>query len=377
MITQREAARADVAFGASLLRALKTSGNTVFSPASVAAALKMTLAGARGETAAELARALRLADPDDAAASLEELGALDSDGELTLRAPNTMWLDETLTVRETYLEALAGSTSVERCDFAGAPGPSRERINAAVERQTEGKITNLLAPALITPATRLILVNAIYLHALWQHPFPAEDTEDQNFYPERMSPAPTPTMRLETRMSYHAGGGCQSVLLPYRGGNLAMAIVLPDGPLSEFAPGFDLASELEHLCREDAQRRVRLSLPRFRVESSFRLKDVLQALGVRLAFTDDADFGGICAEPVAVADVVHKAFIDVAEEGTEAAAATAVVFRAAGMIRRPEPDVTLVVDRPFLFAIADTETGLPLFQGQFTRPVSFPDGCGA
>lgn len=368
MITQREAARADAAFGTSLHQALKAAGNTVFSPASVAAALKMALVGARGETADEMARALNLASPDDAAASLEELGALDSDGELTLRTPNTMWLDETLTVRETYLAALSGSASVERCDFAGAPGPSRERINAAVERHTEGKITNLLSPALVTRATRLILVNAIYLNALWQHPFPADKTQDKPFYPERMSPAPTPTMRLETGMSYHAGGGCQSVLLPYRGGNLAMAIVLPDGPLSEFAPGFDLASELEHLTAPGSERRVNLSLPRFRVESSFQLKDVLRALGMRRVFTDDADFGGICTEPVAVGDVVHKAFIDVAEEGTEAAAATATVFMAAGLIRRPEPDVTLVVDRPFLFAIADTETGLPLFEGQFTRP---------
>lgn len=368
-VTRREAARADAAFGARLHRALKAAGNTVFSPASVAAALKMALAGARGETADELAAALGVDSPGEAAASLGELGALDADGSdgLTLRSPNTMWLDETLTVREAYLETLAGSTGVERCDFAGAPGPSRERINAAVERHTEGKIANLLSPSLVTPDTRLILVNAVYLNALWRHPFPADSTRDKPFYPERMSPAPTPTMRLETRMAYHSGGGCQSVLLPYRGGNLAMAVVLPDGPLSEFAPGFDLEPELENLLGPGSECLVNLSLPRFRVESSFRLKDVLQAIGVRRAFTRDADFGGICAEPVAIGDVVHKAFIDVAEEGTEAAAATAAMFRASGIVRRPEPDVILVVDRPFLFAIVDTETGLPLFQGQFTR----------
>ena len=369
-VTKREAARADARFGTGLHRTLKFTGNVVFSPASVAAALKMALAGAGGETAAELAAAVGLDSPGDAAASLRELGTLDADGSdgLTLRGPNTMWLDETLTVRETYLEALSGSTRVERCDFAGEPGPSRERINAAVERHTEGKITNLLSPDLVSPATRLILVNAIYLNALWRHPFPADSTRDQPFYPERMSPSPTPTMHLETRMSYHQGGGCQSVLLPYRGGNLAMVITAPDGPLSEFAPGFDLAAELENLTGPGSERLVRLSLPRFRAESSFRLKDVLRSLGVRRAFAADADFGGICTEPVAVGDVVHKAFIDVGEEGTEAAAATAVVFRAAGIVRRPEPDVTLIVDRPFLFAVADTETGLPLFQGQFTRP---------
>ena len=370
-LTRRDAARADAAFGTDLYRALRSRGSTVFSPASVAAALKMALAGARGETADELARALHLAAPGDAAASLAELGDLavspkaQGGGELTLRTPNTMWLDETLTVRETYLRTLAGAVGVERCDFRGAPEASRQTINAAVENQTEDKITNLLAPGLVTPATRLILVNAVYLHALWQHPFPADNTQDNPFYPERMDPTVLPTMRLETRMAYHRGGGCQSVLLPYRDGTLAMAVVLPDGPLSEFAPGFDLASELGNLLRDDAGHLVRLFLPRFRVEASFRLEEVLATLGVRRAFTAGADFGGICEEPVAISAVVHKAFIDVGEEGTEAAAATAAVFVPAGIIRRPEPDVTMVVDRPFLFAIADTGTGLPLFLGQF------------
>lgn len=363
-LTGRAAAGADAAFGTDLYRALRTRGSTVFSPASVASALKMALAGARGETADELARALHLGAPGDAAASLAELGALDADGELTLRSPNTMWLDETLTVRETYLRA----ADVERCDFHGAPERSRQAINAAVERQTAGKIADLLAPGLVSPATRLLLVNAIYLNALWQHPFPPDNTKDNPFYPERRSPAPLPTMRLQTRMSYHRGGGCQSVLLPYRGGNLAMVIVLPDGPLSEFAPGFDIAAVLPGLLRDDAGHLVNLFLPRFRVEASFRLENVLATLGVRRAFSDDADFGGICEEPVAINAVVHKAFIDVGEEGTEAAAATAVTFMAAGIVRRPEPDVTLVVDRPFLFAIADTATGLPLFLGQFTGP---------
>lgn len=364
------AARADTRFGADLHRALATAGNTVFSPASVAAALKMTLAGARGETADELARALHLDAPGDAAASLGELGALadEGGGDLTLRTPNTMWLDETLTVRETYLDSLAGTVGVERCDFAGAPEPSRQRINAAVERHTEGKIPGLLPRGLIDAATRLILVNAIYLNAPWAHPFPAQNTADKPFYPERMSPAAIPSMRLETRMPYYRGDGCQAVLLPYRGGTLAMAIVLPDGPLSEFASRVDMPSVLGNLLDDDAERLVNLTLPRFRVEASFRLEDVLRTLGVRRAFTDDADFGGICTERVRISAVVHKAFIDVGEEGTEAAAATAAVFAPAGIIRRPDPDVRLVVDRPFLFAIADTQTGLPLFLGQFARP---------
>jgi serpin B len=179
-------------------------------------------------------------------------------------------------------------------------------------------------------------------------------------------------MHLETDLAYHRGDGYQYVLLPYRGGTLGMAIVLPDGPLSEFAPGFDVAATVGTLVADGTKCRVRLSLPRFRVEASFLLADVLRALGVRRAFTDDADFGGICDEPVAIGEVVHKAFIDVGEEGTEAAAATAVVMRAAGLIRRPEPDVIMTVDRPFLFAIADTRTGLPLFLGQLSSGGTTP-----
>jgi serpin B len=123
------------------------------------------------------------------------------------------------------------------------------------------------------------------------------------------------------------------------------------------------------LLSNSAERQVDLSLPRFRVEAGFMLKDTLQALGVRTAFTDAADFSGITGdEPLQISAVLHKAYVDVGEEGTEAAAVTAVVMRTLALVRKPQPDVRLVFDRPFLFAIVDTNSGLPLFLGQFTRP---------
>jgi serpin B len=193
------------------------------------------------------------------------------------------------------------------------------------------------------------------------------------FYPERAEPSPIDLMQLETSLTYHRGDGYQAVLLPYRGGSLAMAAVLPDGTLTELAGQIGgrggLGALLSGLLSSGAQCLVDLSLPRFRVNAGFMLKDTLQALGVRLAFTDAADFSGITGdEPLHISSVVHKAYIDVGEEGTEAAAATAVGFAAMAMRRKPEPDVTLVFDRPFLFGIVDTESGLPLFLGQFTRP---------
>jgi len=381
MTTISRTASADAAFGVDLHQKLAMPprpaspdrppvavGNIVFSPASIAAALKMALAGARGETAAELASALHLNAPEDAAAALAELADIPSGGDLTLRAPNTMWLDDALPVRDEYLRQLAGSVSVRQCDFAGAPDAARQAINTAVADATAGKITDLIQRGLIDTATRLVLVNAIYLNALWTHPFPAENTKDQPFYPERMSPAAIPSMRLEASLAYHRGDGCQSVLLPYRDGTLAMAVLLPDGPLSEFIQSADFRGALAGVLEDGTECQVDLSLPRFRIDTGLQLGDTLQSLGVRRAFESGADFSGISSEPLSISAVVHKAWIDVGEKGTEAAAATAMVMRPLAMVRKPKPDVRLVVDRPFLFAIADTRTGLPLFLGQLTRP---------
>lgn len=365
--------QADAAFGTDIYRRLAVGGgNVVLSPASVAAALKLALAGARGQTAAELRTALHLADAEDAAAGLRALAGIRTGDGLTLRAPNTLWLDRAMTVREDYLTTLGDTASLRRCDFRGAPEAAREAINALVAEQTERKITDLVARGLIGPGTRLVLVNAVYLNALWAHEFPADKTTEKPFYTERSGQTPVRLMHLEARLAYHQGDGYQAVLLPYRDGPLAMAVVLPDGPLSEFTGGFGAAGGvsgvLEGLLADGTERNVGLALPRFRVESSFRLDDTLAALGVRRAFGDEADFSGITGdERLAVSAVVHKAFIDVGEEGTEAAAATGVVMRALA-VHRFMPDVRLVFDRPFLFMITDTGTGLPLFLGQFTRP---------
>jgi serine protease inhibitor len=372
MTSIAEAVQADAAFGTDLYGKLAGPGNVVFSPASVAAALQMALAGARGGTAAELAAALHLAGPEAAAEGLAQLAGIHAGDDLTFRAPNVMWLESALTVRDEFLRQLAETVSVRRCDFATAPEAARQLINDTIADQTDGKITGLIPPGAVDFATRLVLTNAVYLKALWTHPFPAKDTRKRDFHSERTGPSPVDMMHLQERLAYHRGDGYQAVLLPYRGGSLAMAVVLPDAPLSEFSPGLagagGVGALLDGLLSSGAEELVDLSLPRFRVEAAFDLVDTLQALGVRAAFTAAADFSGIADEALQISAVVHKAYVDVGEEGTEAAAATAVVFAAMAMLRKPQPDVTLVFDRPFLFAIADTESGLPLFLGQFTRP---------
>jgi len=368
-----EEVQADAAFGTDLYLKLAAKGNVVFSPASIAAALRMALVGARGDTAAELAAALHLPGPEAAADGLRQLAAIRPGEDLTFRAPNVMWLESDLSVLDGFVAQLSGTVSLQRCDFRHAPEAASQTINNAIAEQTAGKIANLIPPGLINGLTRLVLTNAVYLKALWTTQFPAAETRQRPFYPERSGPAQTHLMHLQAGLAYHHGDRYQAVLLPYRGASLAMALVLPDGPLTEFTSELAAFGGLGGLMSEmlsgGAERQVDLSLPRFRVDASFMLADTLQALGVRTAFTGKADFSGITVdEPLQIGAVVHKAYIDVGEEGTEAAAATAVAIAAMALVRKPQPDVTLVFDRPFLFAIVDTDSALPLFLGQLTHP---------
>ena len=387
----RAAALADATFGADLYQVLaKDAASTVFSPASVASALRMALCGARGQTAAELARALHVdpsSRPEDVAASgLNLVSAGRDGGSAVFRAPNTVWVQSGLPLRAEFTGRLKqAAAALAGADFAAAPDAARAEINQVIATQTAGKITGLLPPGTITALTRLVLASAVYLKAAWAEPFPERATADAPFHLD--SPdgpggpgsgglggpgsggrtLAVPMMRGTAARSYLRGDGYQAVLLPYRDIGLAMAVLLPDGPLAALRPKV-AAAGLGGLLAGTATHRVTLSLPRFRLEAAFDLIPALKRLGVIEAFGGDADFGGITgAEPLQIGAVAHKAYIDVDERGTEAAAATAVVIKMAAAMR-PPPPVTMVVDRPFLFAIVDTSTSLPVFLGQVTRP---------
>jgi serpin B len=376
----RAAATADAAFGADMYQVLaEGAADMVFSPASVAGALRMALAGACGQTAAELARALHLngsPGPDVAAGGLHLAGGpgeerVGADEGATLRAPNTVWVQSGLALRAEFTARLRhAAAALAEADFATAPEAARAEINRVIAAQTEGKITGLLPPDAVDPLTRLVLASAVYLKAEWARPFPESATADAPFYPEgRDGPAlSVPMMRLTGPLAHLRGDGYQAVLLPYRGIGLAMAVLLPDGPMAALRPKV-AAAGLGGLLAGASRHRVALSLPRFRLEAAFDLIPALRRLGVTEAFGDRADFAGITdTEPVKIGAVAHKAYIDVDEQGTEAAAATAVL--AVALSAFATPPVAMTVDRPFLFAIVDTATGLPLFLGQVSRPRS-------
>src|SRR6185437_4844310 len=359
------------AFGTDLYQVLaEEARDLVFSPSSVAGALRMAWYGARGQTAAELARALRLgqgADPGEAPAPPH------AQAPAVFLAPNTAWIQSGFAVRPEFtaqLSRLAGAM-LASADFAAAPDRARAEINQAIAGQTGGKITDLLQPDHVNSLTRLVLANAVYLKAAWTAPFPEDATDDAPFYPDgpgRPGVA-VPTMRGTAARNYLRGDGYQAVLLPYRDTSLAMAVVLPDGPLSELRPKV-AAAGLAALLAGASRHQVTLALPRFRLKARFALVPALQRLGVNDAFGTEADFSGITAAgQLLITAVAHQAYIDVNEQGTEAAAATAVVMGRSAAFRTPPP-ATMVVDRPFLFAILDSATGVTVFLGQVSRPRS-------
>jgi serpin B len=367
-------AAADDAFGADLYGLLTDhASDTVFSPLSVAGVLRMALCGARGRTAAELAGALH-GSPAAAPEGLRAVSAVVRDvtagGSVTFLAPSTMWVQSGLPLQPGFTaELLAAAAAVVDADFARAPEAARSEINRVIAEQTAGKITGLLPPHSVDTETRLVLSSAIYLKAAWTEPFPENATRDAPFYPDGAGgPAlDVPMMSGTAARAYRRGDGYQAVVLPYQDGGLAMAVVLPDGPPTALGPAI-AAGGLRGLLAGASRHQVTLSMPRFRLEAAFDLIPALKRLGVAEAFSRQADFSGITeAERLRISAVAHKAYIDVDEHGTEAAAATAALFRAMAAMRTPPP-VTMIVDRPFLFAIIHTPTGLPLFIGQVSHP---------
>jgi serpin B len=285
---------------------------------------------------------------------------------VALRIANAPFAQRDMPLEPAYLEALASrfGAGLRLVDYVGATEAARQAINAWVDEQTEQRIPELLVPGILTPETRLTLVNAVYLKAPWLTAFADEATAPATFTRADGTTVDVPTMSLTSHMRHAAGGDWAAVEIPYLGGLLAMTLIVPA----------DLAAFEEALTPEtldaifdgltDAE--VDLALPRFSIETKASLGDALAALGMPAAFTGEADFSGITtAERLAISDVIHQANIDVDEKGTEAAAATAVVMRATAM---PAEPVAVRVDRPFLFALRDVPTGAVLFLGLVGDP---------
>lgn len=382
------AAVAMEAFGADLYAVLAQSagdGNLAFSPASIETALAMTFAGANGETAAEMARVLHFELQGDAlhqafnsldtlleSRSWQGKNAEGEDEGVLVKTANSLWGQKDLTFEQLFLDTLAKNygAGMRLVDYKTAAEEARRTINKWVADQTEDKITDLIPEGALDSLTRLVLVNAVYLDATWASQFEKEATRDGGFTTLSGATVTTPLMSQETRFAYAKGDGWQAVELPYSRDELAMLLIVPDqGRFADIEAQLgaglvgQAAGALENLGE------VRLTMPKFEFRTQASLATALQTLGMQKAFLPDgADFAGMTtAETLYISDVVHEAYIAVDEEGTEAAAATAVIMRATAMPMEP---IELTIDRPFLFALRDKDTGAVLFLGRVTDPTA-------
>jgi len=361
-------------------------GNLVYSPLSVAVALTMALAGARGKTATEMRAVLHATASDAFDRGMNALLAqlevrtgprMRSDGstdEVVLDAANSLWGQRDLEWQRPFLEALARyyGAGMRLVDYRQDADAAAALINAWTSQQTRGKIPQIIPPDVLDATTRLVLVNAIYLKAAWAEPFDRPTTR-RTFTTGDGSGVDVPMMARDLhRAAYCAGPGWRAARLSYVGGEIAMAVVVPE-------PGVSLSGVEASLDDTGLQRMltgfqpvpaIHVEMPRWKFRVQAPLNDHLVALGMPTAFdANEADFTGMTTqEPLCISQVLHEAFIAVDEEGTEAAAATAVGMVAASL-RIPEPPrLALIADRPFLFVVFDRTTATPLFIGRVHNP---------
>ena len=354
---------------------LSTSpGNLVFSPASIHGAFAMATLGARAETATELQQALSVPPGDEA--RLRDEGALQRRWNAptagrTFRVVNRLFGEATMHFEDPYLAMLRESfaSPLEPTDFREGFAAARIHINEWVSTTTSQRIRDLLPENSLDASTSLVLVNAVYLDAHWARPFESHLTRAAAFHPTPETSMSVPTMHMRGALSLAEVDGAQIVQLPYEGNDLAMRFILPPaGQESAWLTAAHLATP------SFAPQEILLAIPKFRVEptESVALREHIEALGVRRAFDPNmADFTAIATFPnpehrLYISNAFHRAFIRVDEEGTEAAAATAVVMAEGGGSPRPVPHVTF--DRPFLFQLVDVASGATLFLGRVTQP---------
>jgi serpin B len=370
-----DAATALDAFGFDLyqrLLAAQPDDNLVFSPASIAIALTMTAAGARGTTLDEMLTVLHITDSTTIHRSMNALTAAldartrtetDAEGNtnsVRLAIANSLWGQRDLSFTREFLDLLAAEygAGMHLVDYRNDTEGARTAINAWVSDATEQRIPELLQQGVLARDSKLTLVNAIYLKAQWSTAFDETATRDEPFTTSAGATVTVPMMHLSEMLPYASGSGWQAVEVPYVFGELVLTIALPDAG-AEAPPLADVVAAL-------APQQVQLGMPRFDVETATELGAVLADMGMATAFSDQADFSGMSSDvALQIAKVVHQANITTDETGTEAAAATAVVMRPTSA---PGEQVVLTLDRPFVFALRDQTTGAVLFLGRVADP---------
>lgn len=350
--------------------------NAVFSPFSISAALAMTYAGARELTAQQMVNTLYF-DPDQEAFHqdyqqyLELLNKM-AEEDVQLNAANSLWaqknhhfLPEFFATLETRYKA-----NVQQVNYAGDREAIRHQINQWVYEQTRKKIEDLIPPMVLTPDTRMVLVNAIHFYGPWLKEFDKEQTRPLPFHAISGEKISTDFMFREDTFSYYEDDELQAIALPYSGEDFSMVIMLPsiEKGLQTFEQSLT-AEKFSGIINQMEQKKAEAYIPRFEATTKIKLEEVLSAMGMPGAFSNKADFSGMTGEKdLKIDQVIHQAVIEVQEEGTEAAAATAVVMIVKTAIGMDDEKIVFRADRPFLFAIKDNTYNSILFMGRVVNP---------
>jgi serpin B len=375
--TKEKVVKGNVAFALDLYSRLRgEEGNLFFSPYSISTALAMTYAGARGETAEQMARVLHFDVPADElpsalAAVDRELTGAGAARKYQLYTANALWAQKGHPFLPAYVNLIrqAYHAGLNEVDFQNATEEARRTINAWVEKQTREKIKDLLAPGVLENMTRLVLTNAIYFKGDWERPFKKAGTRMEPFHITTKEDVSVPMMHQKAHFQYLDQAGFQVLQMPYTGKDLALVVLLPRKVDGLAALEETLTMEKLTTCLgELASREVAVSFPKFRMTEELQLAKTLSSMGMSLAFSAGrADFSGMDgSHELFLSAVVHKAFVDVNEEGTEAAAATGIgVVATAARVDQP---IVFRADHPFLLLIRDTRSGGVLFMGRLTQP---------
>jgi serpin B len=368
---------ADNRFAFDLYQRLRSEkGNLFFSPASISMALAMTYVGAAENTAAEMAKNLHFEMPK--AQLNEEMRALRTSWNrkekkqgFRLDVANRLWGQEGYHFLPEFLRVTRTDYGAElgQLDFRSDAERARQTINAWVEDHTEQKIANLIPSAAALRVARLVLTNAVYFKGEWQEPFDKSQTKNEDFHVSTDRKIKAAIMHKQDYFRYAHVEGLQLLELSYSDRSLSMVVLLPEkvgklGQLEEKLTTAYFQTWTERLVSQE----VIASLPKFKTTSQFQLSDTLKAMGMVSAFdAATADFSGMTGNrDLFISAVIHKAFVDVNEEGTEAAAATAV--NAVGSAGEPQEPPVFRADHPFVFLIRDNRTGAILFLGRIVDP---------
>lgn len=348
-------------------------GNQFLSPFSVASAFALLYPGARGQTASEIAAtfgfdASAAAQARQTHALAQTLTAQTGDSELSIA--NAAWVERTMALRAEYARMVhdeLGAT-IEAVDFVANQAAALRRINAWAARETHDRIPEILTSP--DPSRRLVLTNAVYFKGRWSDPFSANATQDGDFHTASGETERARLMRQVTRARYFEDDGFQAAEFDYDDGEFGLAVFLPRERtgLAAFESGLTgarLTAWLQRLATA-APARLNVTLPKVRLNADYDLVRQLQSLGLRAAFTDSADFSGVTEQTsLAVSAVIHKTFLAIDEEGTEAAAVTAIDMRATAAPMQPEaPPIEFRADRPFFIVLRHRRTAARLFLGR-------------